>query len=128
MVVVSEDGFDEISPCFKTKVFEIDEDNTEKRYDINPADYGIEPCNDNDLAGGTAQENAVIALDLMEGKGNASVKHAVCLNAGAALYIGKKGSSIKEGYMTALNAVENGDVKKKLEQIKADTNGITSAA
>ena len=128
MVVVSEDGFDEISPCFKTKVFEIDEDNTEKRYDINPADYGIEPCNDNDLAGGTAQENAVIALDLMEGKGNASVKHAVCLNAGAALYIGKKVSSIKEGYMTALSAVENGDVKKKLEQIKADTNGITSAA
>ncbi len=79
MVVVSEDGFDEISPCFKTKVFEIDEEGTEKHYDISPADYGIESCNDNDLAGGTASENAKIALDLLTGKGNVSVKHAVCL-------------------------------------------------
>lgn len=128
MVVVSEDGFDEISPCFKTKVFEIDEEGTEKHYDINPADYGIEPCNDNDLAGGTASENAKIALDLLTGKGNVSVKHAVCLNAGAALYIGKKVSSIEEGYRMALKAIENGDAEKKLAEIKADTNGITSAA
>lgn len=128
MVVVSEDGFDEISPCYKTSVFEIDENGKEKKYTINPADYGFSPCNDNDLAGGTPAENAMLALELLEGRSSSAIKYAVCLNAGAALYIGKQASSIEEGYKKALIALENGDVKKKLEQIKADTNGIITAA
>ena len=128
MVVVSEDGFDEISPCVKTYVLEIGEDGEEKSYEINPADFGLPLCKDEDLTGGTAKVNADMALALLTGHGNTTVKHAVCLNAGAALYIGKKATSIKEGYYAALKALENGETAKKLQQIKADTNGAISAA
>ncbi len=128
MVVVSEDGFDEISPCYNTKVFEIDEEGSEKKYEIDPTKFGIDQCNEHDLTGGTAADNAQIAHELLAGRGNATVKHAVCLNAGAALYIGKKAATIEEGYRESLKALENGEVTKKLEQIKADTNGITTAA
>lgn len=56
MVVVSEDGFDEISPCAPTFVIEIDEKNQKKEYTINPSDYGIPSCKSEDLDGGTGKE------------------------------------------------------------------------
>ena len=122
MVVVSEDGFDEISPVVGTKVFEIDENNREKEYTIEPADFGLSGCKDEELSGGTGAENARLAMELLKGKGRRTLKAAIALNGGAALYIGGKAKSIKEGCIKIIRAIDSGEVSKKLEEIKKETN------
>lgn len=122
MVVVSEDGFDEISPVVKTKVFEIDEDNNEKQYTIEPADVERLGYKEEELLGGTSLENAQLAIDLINGKGRKTLKAAIALNGGAALYIGGKANSIKEGYAKIIKAIDSGAVKNKIEEIKQESN------
>lgn len=118
MVVCSEDGFDEISPCVKTHVVEIDEDGKEKSYEILPENFGITECNTDELNGGTAQENAEIALNLVNGNGLHAIVEAVSLNAGAALYIGKNVLTIEEGYKKAKEAIYSGKVFDKIQELR----------
>lgn len=122
MVVVSDDGFDEISPCVPTSVLEIDKSGNERRYQIDPAEFGIPGTKEEELAGGTGKENARLALDLLSGKGKPAIRAAVALNGGAALYIGGKAESIKEGYDKILEAIDSGLAAQKLEEIKAVSN------
>ncbi|OJF77221.1 MAG: anthranilate phosphoribosyltransferase [Treponema sp. CETP13] len=117
MVVHSEDGFDEISPCAKTSVFEIDENGKESQYKIDPAEFGITGCKIEDLAGGTGDDNAKIARQILAGKANKTVTAAVCLNAGAAMCVAGKVATIKEGYNRAKEALAMGAVQKKLDQV-----------
>ncbi len=122
LVVCSHDGYDEISPAAPTDFVEIDENNELKSYTLRPKDFGISPCSDGDLAGGNAEENVKLTYEMLEGKGNPGIRYSCAMNAGAALYIGKKVSSIQEGFQIAMRALENGSVKQKIEQIKEDSD------
>lgn len=122
MVAISDDGYDEISPCVKTTIAEILEDGIYKEYVISPKDFGIPPVDSNDLMGGSGSDNFNIAMDLLHGKGKPGIKYACALNAGAALYISKNATSIKDGFDKAMQAIENGCVLKKIEQVKIATN------
>ncbi len=124
MVVASEDGFDEISPCAPTKVFQINKDGKEYRYTINPADYGITDAKEEELAGGSAEENARLALDLLDGKGRKTLRYAVALNSGAVLYLSGKAKSIKDGYEMALDALDSGKAKAKLEELRKVSHAL----
>lgn len=122
MVAISDDGYDEISPCVETTVAEILEDGIYRTYRIYPKDFGIPEVNESDLNGGTGAENFQLALDLLHGKGRPGIKYACAMNAGAALYISKKAASIKDGFDMAIKAIENGSVLKKIEEVKVATN------
>ena len=122
MVAISDDGYDEISPCVPTTVAEILEDGEYKTYRIDPKDFGIPSVDPEDLAGGTGVDNFNLALDVLNGKGRPGIKYACALNAGAALYISKKAASIKEGFDKAIKAMEDGSVLKKIEEVKVATN------
>ncbi len=118
MVIASDDGMDEISPCAPTKVFQINKDGKEYRYTINPADYGITDAREEELSGGIGEENAKIAMELLDGKGRKTLRYAVGLNSGALLYLTGKAKSIKDGYDMALAALDSGKAKAKLEEIQ----------
>ncbi|MDE5898894.1 MAG: bifunctional anthranilate synthase component II/anthranilate phosphoribosyltransferase [Treponemataceae bacterium] len=122
MVVASDDGFDEISPCVPTSVFEVDEAGTEREYTIDPADFGLDGCRGEELSGGTAQENAAMAVDILNGGGNRTIKAAVALNGGAALYIGGKAASILEGFRKINDAIDSGAVRAELEAVREASN------
>ena len=122
MVICSQDGFDEISPCAKTNAYLIEENGKETQFVIDPKDFGITNCKIEDLAGGTGDDNAKLALDIMKNNGKHTIKMAVCLNAAAVLFVSKKVSSIKEGFELAKNALESGEVLKKLEEVKVASN------
>ena len=47
---------------------------------------------------------------------------AVCLNAGAALYIAGKAASIEEGVKLAESLIDSGAALKKLEEFVEETN------
>ncbi|WP_027727293.1 bifunctional anthranilate synthase component II/anthranilate phosphoribosyltransferase [Treponema sp. C6A8] len=118
MVIHSRDGFDEISPCQPTDVFQINEDGKEYRYVIEPSKFGIIDANANELEGGSGADNAKLAMDVLNGKGRPAIKAAVGLNAGALLYLCGKAKTLKEGYDMAVKAISDGTSLRKLEEIQ----------
>ena len=72
-------------------------------------------------------DNAKLALDVLNGNGRRAIKEAVALNTGALLYISQKCRTIEDGYKIALEAIDSGKAKKKLEQIVSVSATISAA-
>jgi anthranilate synthase/phosphoribosyltransferase len=118
MVICSQDGMDEISPCAPTDVIEIGEDGTKKEYVIDPADFGIAGCAVSELLGGDANENVRLAREILDGAGRPGIRAAVALNAAATLYISGHAKTLKEGYDRSVAALSDGKVARKIEEVR----------
>ncbi len=118
MVIHSRDGFDEISPCQPTDVFQINEDGKEYRYVIDPSKFGITGASEEELEGGTGADNAKLAMEVLNGGGRKTIRAAVGLNAGAVLYLSGKAKTLKDGYDMALAAIASGSSLAKLQEIQ----------
>ena len=127
LVMTSEDGYDEISPCAPTQAFQINEDGKEYTYQIRPEKFGITGDDESELQGGTGKENAELALAVLSGGGRKAVKDAVCLNAGAVLYISGRAKTIKDGFDRAKEAIESGKAKAKLDEVIQVSSSLASA-
>lgn len=121
MVVYGQDSLDEISMCAPTSVCEI-RDGKFTSYEITPEQFGYERCEKGALTGGTPAENAEITKAILKGEEKGPKRQAVCLNAGAALYIAGKAASIEEGVKLAESLIDNGAALKKLEEFVEETN------
>ncbi len=121
MVVFGQDSLDEISMSAPTSVCEI-KNGTFTSYVLTPEQFGYERCTKEELQGGTPQENAKITRDILEGKEKGAKRHAVCLNAGAALYIAGKADTIEAGVKLAEQLIDSGAAKTKLEEFIAKSN------
>lgn len=106
MVVYGTDKLDEISLSSPTKICEI-KDGWYKTYTIEPEDFGFKKCNKDDLKGGDPQENAEIVKKILSGE-KGPKRDATLLNTGAALYIGAKANSMKEGISLAGETIDKG--------------------
>lgn len=118
MVICSRDGYDEISPCAPTDVYQIDENGNENQYVINPEKFGISGMNEDELFGGNGSDNAKLALEVLGGAGRPTIRAAAGLNAGALLYLCGKAKTIKDGYDMALAALDSGKVRAKLAEVQ----------
>ena len=114
MVVFGQDTLDEISLSAPTSVCEIKNGQTES-YVIAPEDFGFERCTKADLLGGEPAENAKITLAILNGE-KGHKRNAVLLNAGAALYIGGKAGSMKDGVTLAAELIDSGKALQTLEK------------
>jgi len=121
MVVYGQDSLDEISMCAPTSVCEI-RDGKFTSYEITPEQFGYERCEKGALTGGTPAENAEITKAILKGEEKGPKRQAVCLNAGAALYIAGKAASIEEGVKLAESLINSGAALKKLEEFVEETN------
>ncbi len=88
---------------------------------INLGDFGFTRCRKSDLTGGTPKENARITLAILNGE-KAPKRNAVLLNAGAALYIGKKADSLKDGISLAAEIIDSGQARKTLNRLITVSN------
>jgi len=113
MVVYGRDKLDEISMSAPTAVCEF-RDGWFKSYTISPEDFGFERCTKEDLRGGTPKENADITLAILNGE-KGHKRNAVLMNAGAALVIGGKAETIKDGIELAAELIDTG---RALETLK----------
>lgn len=120
MVVYGQDKLDEISMSAPTTVCEF-KDGWFRSYTIKPEDFGFERCTREDLLGGTPEENAEITRGILKGeKGHR--RNAVLMNAGAALYIGGKAESMKEGIRLAAEIIDSGRAYETLEKMITVSN------
>lgn len=113
MVVYGEDSIDEISLSAPTKVCEFKGDEF-KSYEITPEQFGFTRCKKEELVGGTPEENARIAMEILQGAGGPK-RDAVILNAGAAIHIASENMTFGQGIEKAREILESG---KALEQLK----------
>ncbi len=115
MVVYGKDRLDEISASSPTAVCEF-KDGWFKSYTVTPEDFGIARCKKSDLVGGTPEENAAITRSILAGK-KGPTRDAVLLNAGAALYVGSKAATWKDGVMLAAELIDSGSAAAVLEKL-----------
>ncbi len=112
MSVYGNDHFDEISASSPTTICEFNK-GMFRTYTFHPEDYGIKPCNKQDVIGGTPEENAAITKAVLSGEQSA-YRTAVLLNAGAGIYIGGGAENMGEGIKIAAYIIDSGLAKQKL--------------
>ena len=115
MVVYGQDKLDEISMSAPTSVCEL-KDGWFKSYVIAPEDFGFDRCAKADLTGGTPEENAKITRAILNGEPGHR-RNAILMNAGAALYIGGRAETMKEGIRLAAELIDSGRALKTLEEL-----------
>lgn len=120
MVVYGQDKLDEISLSAPTTVCEINNGSL-KSYVITPEEFGFERCAKEDLKGGTPEENAEITRSILNGE-KGHKRNAVLMNAGAALYIGGKAESMKDGILLAAEIIDSGKAIETLNKFVEVSN------
>lgn len=121
MVVYGQDRLDEISMCAPTSVCEI-RDGWFQSYEINPEQFGYTLCKKSELEGGTPKENAEITRNILKGTERGAKRQAVCLNAGAALYITGKADTLEQGVRMAEALIDSKAALKTLEDFIRESN------
>lgn len=115
MVVYGQDKLDEISLSAPTTICEI-RDGWFKTSVITPEDFGFQRCTREELKGGIPKENADITLALLKGE-KGPKRNAVLMNAGAALYIGGKAETLKDGIALAVELIDSKKALAVLEKL-----------
>lgn len=114
-VVHGAGGLDEITTAGPALVFEVRE-GLVRRADLDPAKLGFAPAPVQELAGGSAEENAAIMRAVLEGE-KGPQRDVVVLNAALALVAGQKVENISEGVALAEESIDTGAAVTKLEEL-----------
>jgi len=122
MVVYGTDCLDEISVSAPTKICEY-KNGKFKSYEITPEQFGFKRCQKSELAGGTPEENAKIALEILDGKEGPKLD-SVLINAGAAIYLASDGITMEDGIAKAREIIKSGAAKAKLHEFINATKAI----
>ncbi|HEX6433668.1 MAG TPA: hypothetical protein VFZ87_05485, partial [Gemmatimonadales bacterium] len=118
-------GMDEISPSGYTTVWEVEEGSV-RRWELNPASYGLE-CEDLEgLAGGEPQENAMLIEQLLEGRGKPTIRCAALLNAAAALYVSGNGWPFERAVERSRKALDSGAAARVLGRLQTAAPAVTT--
>jgi anthranilate phosphoribosyltransferase len=116
-VVHGADGIDEMSTAGYTKISEC-ADGAVKTFYLHPTDVGLPKSPAGSLAGGDAVANARMIVRVLEGEQGPS-RDVVLLNAGAALFIAGKATSIQDGMRLAAAAIDQREAKRTLDRLVA---------
>lgn len=119
-IVHGMDGLDEITLTDRTKVSE-GKSGVVSTYFVDPKDFGLERVRPKELAGGSAEDNAHIIRDILQGRPGPK-RDIVCMNAAPAFVAGRKARTLQEGYDVAAGAIKSGAAYEKLERLIAFTN------
>jgi len=116
-VVHGADGLDEISTTGYSKVSEC-RDGTVKTFYVHPSDFGLPVALPAALAGGSIAANRRIAMGVLRGQPGPT-RDIVLLNAGSALFLAGRATSVRDGISQAGAAIDRGDAARTLEKMVA---------
>ena len=120
MVVHGHDGLDEVTTCDTTTVCEV-RDGKLNSFFITPEQFGITRGSRADILGGTAEENAKIAHNIL--KGEKGPKHdIVVLNSALCLYMGSESNTLRDCLKIAEDIIDSGKALDKLNEFVRLTN------
>jgi anthranilate phosphoribosyltransferase len=111
--VSSADGLDEFSVSGATRVVEL-KDGRLSTYDVTPEEVGLDPATDGAVGAGTPEENARVLRGVLAGEPGTERALAV-MNAAAAIYVGGRAESLREGVERAEESIDSGAAAAKLD-------------
>jgi anthranilate phosphoribosyltransferase len=106
LVVIGEDGLDEFSISAPTQVTEL-KNGQIKQFTITPEEVGLQRHAVEEIQVKTPQESAQLIKEVLQGNRKGAAYDIIALNAGAALYVGKKVNSIAEGVQLAKQLIDS---------------------
>jgi anthranilate phosphoribosyltransferase len=115
-VVHSSDGMDEVTTTGETHVNEVERLKPVRSYSVNPSHFGLVGGTVDDLRGGSAEENAVIARRILDGE-KTPARDVVIANAAFGIYVGGKAKTLKEAGNQAIDSIDAGRAREKLEKL-----------
>ncbi|MCU1306698.1 MAG: anthranilate phosphoribosyltransferase [Acidobacteriaceae bacterium] len=120
LVVHGKDGLDEITITGPTMVGEV-RDGWVKTYEITPEEFGLKRDTLESISGGDVTANAEIIREILGGAKSAR-RDVVLLNASAALVAAGKADSIGAAIPLAVQSIDSGAAKTKLDALVEFTN------
>lgn len=111
-VVHGADGLDEISTTAPTHMMGIVHGAIQHE-EVQPEQFGVKRAKLEDLQGGSAEDNARIIVEILEGK-TGPRRDIVLVNAAAALRAAGAAQSFEDGMKQAASAVDSGAAREKL--------------
>ncbi|NUN14459.1 MAG: anthranilate phosphoribosyltransferase [Myxococcales bacterium] len=125
LCVHGSDGMDEITLAGTTYAMLVTDD-TVHSLTIEPRSFGLEPCHASELAGGDAEDNAMLIRKVLAGNCPGPHKNVVALNAGAALFIAEVVPTLVDGVKLATNVIETGAPLSVLQHVVRITQELHS--
>ncbi|MBO5489403.1 MAG: anthranilate phosphoribosyltransferase [Eubacterium sp.] len=119
--VCGEDGLDEITMTGTTHCCELRDGNL-REFDITPEQFGLKSCALEEIVGGTPEENAQIARDILSGKEQGPKRDIVLLNAGMGIFIGKDNISLEDSIALAKELIDSGKAYETMKNFIEETN------
>lgn len=120
LVVHGMDGLDEISTIGGTRISELRNQGIET-YTVSPEEFGLKKTKPEEISGRGPKYNAELAVRILRGEGGGARQDIVELNAGAAIYVGGKAGTIKEGIEAAREAIQSGRAYDKLLALSVES-------
>lgn len=117
VVVHGAAGMDEISPDGPTLVWEVSA-GTVREWRLDPAELGLAAGDLAGLKGAEPDHNARRLVAVLEGRGTPVESAAVLLNAAAAVYVGRTGTSLRDAVEMAREALRSGAARAALERLR----------
>ncbi|HLS87376.1 MAG TPA: anthranilate phosphoribosyltransferase [Burkholderiales bacterium] len=114
MVVHGMDTLDEISISGETLVGEL-VDGTVQEYRIHPSDFGLELYDRRAIEVASAEASKEMILAVLANQPGPA-RSIAAMNAGAALYVSGAAKSLKSGIERALQAIQSGAARRKLDE------------
>ena len=111
-----DDGLDELTTTTTSQLWEIQGGLTMRTFDPKE-ELGLARSTAKDLRGGSADDNAAIAIKLFEGE-QGPIRDAVGLSAGVALVAADIAPDLREGLARAFDAIDSGRAKTTLERFR----------
>jgi anthranilate phosphoribosyltransferase len=109
-----QDGLDELTTTGPSTVYETAHGDVKERL-LDPGDLGLARARDSDLKGGDAATNAGIARSVLAGE-HGPPRDVVVLNAGAALEVAGRTTSVEDGMAAAAESIDSGAAARALER------------
>jgi len=123
-VVRGEDGLDEITISGKTIVYASSPEGVD-RIEITPEDFGLRRASLEDLRGGSAEENAAIILEVLEGRRKDAARDLVLINAAASLRVAGEAHDLRRAVELAAQSIETGAALAKLQALRHLSQGAS---
>ena len=120
-VVNNDNGYDELTTTSSNTIIKVKNKKTSNPIKLLPQDLDFDVCNQQEICGGSPEENAYLMHRLFDGETGA-IRDNVLLNTAACLMISEKVKNWREGIDLATKNIDNFSAKKKLEHIISVTN------
>jgi anthranilate phosphoribosyltransferase len=111
------DGLDEMTLSDRTKVSE-GKGGVVSSYFTAPEEFDLRRVAHKEVAGGTPEENARITRDILRGR-KGPQRDIVCMNAAPAMVVGRKATTLREGFRLAQESIDSGAAAERLDRLIA---------